>query len=79
MPVVDVAMGASVLAEQNVFAEPASKRQKMTVSKIRHFQYSHVDDVEISMGIDFDLDVFPEEPTVESDNAYDFESKRWGL
>ena len=78
MPVVDVAMGASVLAEQDVFAEPATKRQKMTVSKIRHFQYPHVDDVEISMGIDFDFDVFPEEPTVESDNAYDFEYQKGG-
>ena len=51
-------MDASVLAEQDVFAEPAAKRQEMTVSKIRHFQYPHVDDVEISMGIDFDCDVF---------------------
>ena len=48
----------------------------MTVSKIRHFQYPHVDDVEISKGIDFDFDVFPEEPTVESDNAYDFEYQK---
>ena len=40
MPVVDVAIGASVLAEQDVFAEPAAKRQKMTVSKIRHFSVS---------------------------------------
>ena len=37
-----------------------------------------MDDVEISMGIDFDFDVFPEEPTVESDNAYDFEYQKGG-
>ena len=70
MPVVDVSMGAAVAAEQDVFEEPAAKRQKMTVSKIGHFQYPHVDDVEVSMGIDFDFDVFPEERIVES--------KRWG-
>ena len=39
MPVVNGAMAASVPAEQDVFAEPAAKRPKMTVSKIRHFQY----------------------------------------
>ena len=37
-----------------------------------------MDDVEISMGIDFDFDVFPEEPIVESDSAYDFEYQKGG-
>ena len=56
----DAAMVASPVLEQDVFEEPAAKQQKMTVSKIGNFRYPHVDDVDVSMGMEFDFDIFPE-------------------
>ena len=42
----------------STIAEPAAKRQKMTVSAIGRFQYPHVDDTDATMGVDFDFEVF---------------------
>ena len=79
VPEADVSMGASVAVEQGGLEEPAAKPQKMTISRIghfRHFRYPHVDDVDVSMSIEFDFDIFPE--SVEPDNAYDVEYEEGG-
>ena len=74
----DVAMGASMTDEQNVGEERSAKRQKLTVSKIGQFNFPHVDDVEVSNGIEFDFDVFPEDETFGTDYDLDFEHQEGG-
>lgn len=73
---VDASMNEPVAASQSTLEEPAAKRQKMTVSKIREFRYPHVDDVDVTMGTEFDFDVFPE--FAEQDHSQDFEYQEGG-
>ena len=56
----DAPMDSSVVSEPIGLEEPSAKRQKMTTSRIGHFRYPHVDDTDISMGMDFDFGVFPD-------------------
>ena len=58
--------------------EPAAKRQKMTVSAIGRFQYPHVDDIDATMGVDFDFEVFSEWPMEEAEDTHDTEYQKGG-
>ena len=78
IPMGDVSMGASMTNEQDVVEERSAKRQKLTVSKIGQFQFPHVDDVELSGGIEFDFDVFPAEQTFEMNDTLDLEYRQGG-
>ena len=62
----------------STIAEPAAKRQKMTVSAIGRFQYPHVDDTDATMGVDFDFEVFSEWPMEEAEDTHDAEYQKGG-
>ena len=67
----DAPMDSSVVSEPIGLEEPSAKRQKMTISRVGHFRYPQVDDTDISMGMDFDFGVFPEESDTGLNDAYD--------
>ena len=71
----DVPMDSSVVSEPSGLEEPAAKRPKMTISRVGHFRYPHVDDTDISMGMDFDFGVFPEESDTGLNDAYDLHNE----
>ena len=50
----------------------------MTVSTIGQFRYPHVDDTDATMGIDFDFEVFPEDPMDETEDTHDAEYQTGG-
>ena len=71
-------MDSAVVTETIGLEEPAAKRQKMTISRIGHFRYPHVDDTDVSMGMDFDFDVFPEESDTGLNDACDLDYQEGG-
>ena len=64
-------MDTSVVSEPIGLEEPSAKRQKMTISRIGHFRYPHVDDTDVSMGMDFDFGDFPDETDTGLNDSYD--------
>ena len=74
----DTPMAPSVTPETIVLEEPAAKRQKMTVSRVGRFKFPHVDDTEVSMGLDFDFDIFPDDADTGLNEPYDTEYQEGG-
>ena len=74
----DASMDSAVVTETIGLEEPAAKRQQMTISRIGHFRYPHVDDTDVSMGTDFEFDVFPEESDTGLNDAYDLDYQEGG-
>ena len=71
--VTDAAMTTPSVTVHEGFEEPSAKRQKMTVSTIGQFRYPHVDDTDATQGVDFDFEVFSEDPIDETGDAHDAE------
>ena len=79
VPMADTSMTETMTASHSTVDEPAAKRQKMTISAIGHFQYSHVDDTDATMGVDFDFEVFSEWPMDdEAEDTHDIEYQKGG-
>ena len=74
----DASMDFAVVTETIGLEEPAAKGQKMTISRIGHFRYPHVDDTDVSTGMDFDFDVFPEESDTGLNDTYDLDYQEGG-
>ena len=75
---VDSPMDSALVSEPIGLEEPAANRQKVTISRIGHFRYPHVDDTDISMGMDFDFGVFPDETDTGLNDSYDPEYQEGG-
>eukprot|EP00434_Breviolum_minutum_P039359 symbB.v1.2.034948.t1/scaffold4605.1/size37493/1 len=75
VPMADTSMTETTTS---TIAEPAAKRQRMTVSAIGRFQYPHVNDTDATMGVDFDFEVFSEWPMEEAEDTHDAEYQKGG-
>ena len=78
VPHLDAPMDEGVTTVQSTLEEPAAKRQRLTISKVGHFQYPHVDDTDATMGVDFDFEVFSEEPMDDFEDTLDTEYQEGG-
>ena len=78
VPHVDASMDEGVTTVQSTLEEPAAKRQRLTISKVGHFQYPQVDDTDATMGVDFDFEVFSEEPMDDFEDTLDTEYQEGG-
>ena len=78
LPTAAAPMDTSVVSEPIGLEEPSAKRQKVTISRIGHFRYPHVDDTDVSMGMDFDFGDFPDETDTGLNDSYDADYQEGG-